>query len=89
MVEDVGLGGDDRLQRARLAQEIRRQNLDRRRWLAARIAAMTSREMPCPAVGEIVAIDRGDDDMGEPELGDGLGDAGGLVAGRARAAGRS
>ena len=39
-----------------------------------RIARMTAREMRGAAVGEIVAIDRGDDDMGEPELGGRLGD---------------
>ena len=36
-------------------------------------------EMLGAAVGEIVAVDRGDDDMGEAELGDGVGDARGLA----------
>ena len=47
--------------------------------LAARIAAITSGEMPRAAIVEIVAIDRGDDDMGEAELGDGFRDMRGLV----------
>ena len=43
-------------------------------------------EMLRAAVGEIVAVDRGDDDMREPELGGRLADMGGLVADRARPA---
>ena len=38
----------------------------------------SAREMRCAAVGEIVAIDRGDDHMGEAELGGRVGDAGRL-----------
>ena len=37
------------------------------------------REMRGAAVGQIVAVDRGDDDMLEAELGDGVGDLGGFV----------
>ena len=40
----------------------------------ARMARMVCGEMRGAAVGEIVAIDRGDHDMGEPELEGGLGD---------------
>ena len=40
---------------------------------------MTRGEMRRAAVVEIVAVDRGDDDMGEPELGHGLGDMRRLV----------
>ena len=36
-------------------------------------------EMLRAAVGEIVAVDRGDDDMGQAELGGGFADMGGLV----------
>ena len=74
MVEDIGLGRDDDLQRAGLAQKIRRQHLDRRRRARGADGADHRREMSRPAVGEIVAVDRGDDDMGEAELGDRLGD---------------
>src|SRR5271165_5629758 len=35
--------------------------------------------MPGPAVGEIVTVDRGHHDMGEAELGDGVGDTARLV----------
>ena len=35
--------------------------------------------MPCPAVSQIVAVDRGHDDMGKPKLGDRVSDALGLV----------
>jgi hypothetical protein len=55
-------------ERAFLAQEIRRQDLDRRVGQRARMARMVCGEMLGAAVGEIVAIDRGDHDMGEPEL---------------------
>ena len=68
MVEHVGLGRHDDFERAFLAQEIRRQDLDGRGRAARADGADGLREMLGAAVGEIVAIDRGDDDMGEPEL---------------------
>ncbi len=46
---------------------------------ARRMAANCAREMPCPAVVEIVAVDRGHDDMLKAKLGDGVADALGLV----------
>src|SRR5690606_4946747 len=79
VVEDVGLGGDDDLKRAFLAQEVRRQDLDG----GARVAGADGEdhvgEMPGTAIGQIVAIDRSDDDMFEAELFDGLGDVFGFV----------
>ena len=79
VVEHVGLRRDDDFERAGLAQKIRRQHLDGRRRADAPDRFDHLREMARAAVGKIVAIDRGDDDMREAELGDGVGDARGLV----------
>ena len=68
VVEDVGPRRDHHFERAVLAQEIRRQDFDRGRRAARADGADDLREMLGAAVGEIVAIDRGDDDMGEAEL---------------------
>ena len=68
VVEDVGLGRDHDFERAVLAQEIGRQDLDRGGRASRADGADGLREMLGAAVGEIVAIDRGDHDMGEPEL---------------------
>ena len=69
VVEHVGPRGDHGLDRALLAQEIRRQHLDRRaRAPAARMRRIAAREMPGAAVGQVVAIDRGHDDMARPSL---------------------
>ena len=78
MVEHVRLGFDDDLEGAGLAQEIRRQHLDGRARAGGPDRCDHKREMACAAVSEIVAVDRGDDDMGKAELGDGVGDARGL-----------
>ena len=56
---------------------------------AARMRADHGREMPRAAVGQVVAVDRGDDDVVEAQLGHRIGDAGRLVRiERARHAGR-
>ena len=68
VVEHVGFCRDHELQRAVLAQEIRGQDLDRRARAAGADRADGLRKMLGAAIGEIVAIDRGDHDMGEPEL---------------------
>ena len=74
VVEHVGLGLRDHFQRAFLAQEVRRQDFDRRGRAARTDGADGLRKMLGAAIGEIVAIDRGDHDMGEPELEGGLRD---------------
>ncbi len=74
VVEDVGPRRDDRFERAVLAQEVRRQHLDRRSRAACADSADGVGEMLRAAIVEIVAIDRGDDDVGKPELGGGVGD---------------
>ena len=89
VVEDVGPRRDDDLRGAVLAQEIRRQHFDRGRRAARADGADHRGEMRGAAVGEIVAVDRGDDDMGEAELCGGLGDVRRARRDRARRAGRS
>ena len=69
VVEHVGPRRDHFFERAVLAQEIRRQHFDRRRRAARADGADGLREMLGAAVIEIVAIDRGDDDMRQAELG--------------------
>ena len=65
VVEDVGPRRDHGLDGAVLAQEVGRQHLDRRvgRLLVQRRDHRG--EVPCPAVRQVVAVDRGDDDMAE------------------------
>ena len=63
VVEDVGPGRDHLFERAVLAQEIGRQHFDRGCRAACADGADGLREMLRAAVVEIVAIDRGDDDM--------------------------
>ncbi len=74
VVEHIRLGGDNALQGARLAQEVRRQDFDRccRRGGADRPDHLL--EMLSTAVFQIVAVDRGDDDVGKAHLLHGLGD---------------
>ncbi len=68
------------VERAVLAQEIRREHLDRRAGAEAADRADRVGEMPGPAIGEIVAVDGGDDDVLQPELGHRAGDVLRLVA---------
>ena len=79
VVEHVGPRRDHLLDRAVLAEEIRRQHLDRGGGAARADGADGLREMLRAAVGEIVAIDRGDHDVGEAELLRRLRDMHGLV----------
>ena len=67
------------LERAVLAQEIGRQDFDGRLRAALADGADGLGEMPRAAVGEIVAVDRGDDDVLEAQLGDRLADVRRLV----------
>ncbi len=69
VVVDVGRGLDDRLQRAVLAQEVRGQHLDGGLRRQRADGADGGREMRAAAVGKIVAVDRRDDDVIEPQLG--------------------
>ena len=87
VVEDVGLCRRDDLERAFLAQEIRRQDLDRRGRAARADRADGLREMLGAAVGEIVAVDRSDHDMGKPKLEGGFRDM--LRLGRIERAGHA
>ena len=75
VVEDVGPGRDDDLDRAVLAQEIGDQHLDRGRRRGGADRRNRPGEMAGAAVVEIVAVDRGDDDVLETEFADRLGDA--------------
>ena len=68
VVEDVGLRRDDRLDRAVLAQEIGREHLDRRGRAARADRADGCAKCCAPPSAKIVAVDRGDDDVGKPEL---------------------
>ena len=68
VVEHVGLGGDDDFERAVLAQEIRRQDFDGGPRRVRADGADGLREMLSSAVGKIVAVDRGDDDVVEAKF---------------------
>ena len=79
VVEHVRLGVDDLLGRARLAQEVRRQDLDRSVRRGGADGLDHINEMLGAAIIQIIPVHRGDDDMVQPHLGHGLGDAAGLV----------
>src|SRR5258708_1067868 len=79
MVEDVRLGRDDPLDRAVLAQEIGHQHLDRRIRGGGADRRDGPREMAGAAIVEIVAVDRGHNDVLEAERGDRLPDPRWLV----------
>jgi len=68
VVEDIGFRRHHDFERAFLAQEIRRQDLDGRGRTARANRANGLREMRSTAIGEVVPIHRGDDDMGKPSL---------------------
>ena len=90
MVEHVGPRRDHLLERAFLAQEIGGEHLDGGARTASRgWRGWSSAKVPRAAVGEIVAVDRGDDDVGKPELGGRLRDMLRLMPDRARPAARS
>ena len=75
-----GFGRDHDLQRAVFAQEIRRQNFDGGSRATRADGADGVGEMLRAAIGEIVAIDRGDDDVGQAQLGGRLADMRGFDA---------
>ena len=79
VVEHVRLGSDDGFERSLLAQKIGGQNLDCRARSSCADGCDSPGELPGPAIIEVVAIDRGDYDVGEAEGGDSLGDAPRLV----------
>ncbi len=68
VIEHVGFCRRHHFERAVLAQEIRRQDLDGGGRAARADRADGLREMLGAAVGEVVAIHRGDHEMGEPQL---------------------
>ena len=80
VIEHVGLRRDHDLKRTRLAQEIRRKNFNRRARRLRADRADGAREVFCAAVGEIVAIDRRDDDVLKPQLRDRIADLRRFVA---------
>jgi hypothetical protein len=75
VVEDIRFRRHHDLERAVLAQEVRGQDLDGGGWAARADGADGLRKMSGAAIGEVVAVDRGNDDMGEPELEGGFRDA--------------
>src|SRR5436190_23595750 len=74
VVEHVGLCRHNRFQSAVLAQEVWRQELDAGARASFSDRPDGLRKMLRTAIGEIVAIDRGDNDVGKPELEGGLRD---------------
>jgi hypothetical protein len=78
VVEHVGPGFDHFFERAVLAQEIGREHFDGSLRTARADGAHGVSEMRSTAVGEIVAVDASDDDVGKAELGGRLGDVFGL-----------
>ena len=79
VVEHVGPGVGDNFHGAWLAQEVGCQNLDRGVRGGGAQRADGRREMAGTAVGQVVAIHRGDDDMLQAEPGHGVGDPRGLA----------
>ncbi|ENN87038.1 hypothetical protein RHSP_12697 [Rhizobium freirei PRF 81] len=74
VIEDVGLGGDDALQCTRLLQEVRRQDLDRGCRRSGTDRPDHLLKVLGATVFQIITVDRGDDDVAEAHLLDGLGD---------------
>src|SRR5436190_14392869 len=79
VVENIGLRRDDDLDGAVLAQEIGHEHLDRRLWRGGADRGDRLREMSRAAIVEIVAVDRGHDNVVEAKRGDRFADALGLV----------
>ena len=72
VVVDIGCRCHDRLQRAVLAQEVRGEHLDRGVGRQPPDGADGGGEVGAAAVGKVVAVHRGDDDVIEAELGHSL-----------------
>ena len=66
VVEHVGPGIDHHLHRPRLPQEVRGENLDRGFRRAPPDRGDDGGEVTCPAIVEIVPVDRGDHRMAQP-----------------------
>ncbi len=79
VVVDVGPGGDDRLDRTRLAQEVGGQDLDRRARATGPDRLDAAHELEGAAVRQIVAVDRGDHDVRQAHRGHDLGQVRRLV----------
>ena len=58
VIEHIGLGLNDQFKRSILAQEVGRQHLNRGLRATRTNGADRVRKMPCPAVREIIAIER-------------------------------
>jgi len=79
VVENVGPGRDDGFERSLLAQKIGGQHLDGRARGSGADRRNGSGELSGAAIVKVVAVDRGDDDMGERECGDRRADTFGLM----------
>ena len=87
VVHDVGRRGVEDLERALEAPaEVGDEDLDARRGRPRAHRADAVDEMPGAAVPQVVAVDAGDDDVGELERRDGLREVRGLLGDRAAAA---
>ncbi len=74
VIIDVGPRRDDHLDRPlMLVAEVRRQDFDRRAGRGAAQRLDHLHELRRAAIGQIVAVDRGDDDMFQPHFGGGIG----------------
>ena len=82
VVEHVRMRRHDDLGRPILAQKVRRQHLDRGGRGRRPDGADDGGNMRRTAVRQVIAVDRGDHDMAQPEPGHGIGDPGGLVGGQ-------
>src|SRR3954454_9551160 len=78
VVEDGRALGDDLGQRHLVALEVRGENLDLAAWRLAADLADHADERARPLVGQVVAVDAGDDRVAQPHAGDAPGDARGL-----------
>ena len=74
MVEDVGTGTQDIVQRGFVSVEIRDQHFDLAVWAKFPHLEYRLRPMHRSAVREVIAIDRRDNRVGEPQVRDGLRD---------------
>src|SRR5271169_2887687 len=79
VVENVRPGRDDGFKRPVLAQKIGSQYLDGRGRGSGADRRNGSGELSGAAIVKVVAVDRGDDDMGERECGDRRADTFGLM----------
>jgi len=79
VVEDIWPGGDDGFERSFLAQKIGGQDLDRRAGRGGSDGADRAREMLSTAIIQIVPIDRGHNNVRQPECCNRLGDTPRLV----------